>query len=427
MNKLFKIFLGLFIVLIPFQTRWIFFEQSLDGQLWEYGRLSIYITMIILLFASLFFALSHKKEIYFSKNKYLYFIFAYSIIISLLSPFPIVSLYYLGIIYTAVLFTYLLKFVSKKYIFTCILFSGLVQSIIALQQLFQQKIVANKWFGIAEHLTETLGTSVVEFMDQRFLRVYGLLPHPNILAGFLFLTIFSAIYLWIDIHSEKKKEKWINFLNTNNIKEVIFILITLVLSTYALLATFSRSAVLALIISLFSVLLINIFKNKWIIVQIIIKYIVLFIVIFYSFNLYFPNLWNVRLEITGRLEAQSIEERVDSFSQINLQDTQHTIFGQGLGMNTYFTYNTNNLSNAYDAQPIHNIFILLFAEIGIIGVFILLSIVKKIIESASDIDLISSSILLGFAIIGLFDHYIWTSYIGWLLSCLAISLLYKRE
>ncbi len=427
MNKLFKFFLGLFVISLPLQTRWIFSDQLFDGQIWEYGRLSLYITMIILLLSALFFALSHKKEIYFSKNKFLYFIFAYSIIISILSPIPSVSLYYLGIIYIAILFGYLLRFVSKTWILSLILFSGLIQSIIALQQLFQQKIVANKWLGIAEHLSETLGTSVVEFMDQRFLRVYGLLPHPNILAGFLFLTIFSAIYLWIDIYTEKKEEKWVNFLNTHNVKKVIFILLTLILSTYALLATFSRSAVIALIISLFSVLLINIFKNKWVIVQIILKYIVLFIVIFYSFNLYFPSLWNVRLEITGRLEAQSIEERVDSFSQIDLQDTRSIIFGQGLGMNTYFTYNTNKLSNAYEAQPIHNIFILLFAEIGIIGVFILLSIVKKIIKSAKEADLLSTSVLLGFGIIGLFDHYIWTSYIGWLLVCLAVSLLYKRE
>ena len=417
MKKLFKIFLSLFIVVFPWQVRWIFHDYTLGGSVWEYGRLSLYGSIIILLLAGLFFILSHKQEISFSKNKFLYFIFLYSIIVGLLSGAPIVYFYYLAIIYLAVLFAYLLRFLPKYFIFKIFLVSGLIQAVLAIYQFLTQRILPNKWLGLAAKLPSTLGTSVVEFADQRILRAHGALPHPNMLGGFFFLVIFLGIYLWIDFYKQEKKK----------VCQLVFVLFSLALSTYGLLTTLSRSAFLALALGLLSVLLINIFRKNWLVVGVVVKYLIAVILVFYSFTFWAPGAWSSRWQASGRLEKQSVEYRIDTLDQLNFKNYKNILVGQGLGLNTWGTYQANSEVEVYNVQPIHNIFILALAEVGILGIALLIMILVLIFKSATRVDVLSTSLLLGLIVIGMFDHYLWTSWLGWLLLAFGLVNLYRSR
>ncbi|MBT4849229.1 hypothetical protein HON36_00050 [Candidatus Parcubacteria bacterium] len=426
-DKTFKFFVGIFIFLIPWQARWIFYNWHIDGQLWEYGRLSIYASMIVLLLGALFFALSHKKELHFSKNKFFYVLFAYSVVVSLFSLVPVVSFWYLALLYMAALFAYMVKFIPKVVAFRMFLLSGLVQGGLALKQLFTQQIFANKWLGIAEHLPETLGTSVVSLGDQRILRAYGSLPHPNILGGFLFVAIFLGIYLWMNFYKKCAKDDWKKVLNKKHLVDFIFILTGIIVASFGLLATFSRGALLALVLSIFSLLLINIFKRDWLVVNVVTKFGFLFLIIFLVFNSWWPGTWSSRVQADNRLEQQSVEQRVDTLDQLHWDSYKNIFFGQGLGMNTYVTYQKNNPDNVFDSQPIHDIFILMLAEVGMVGVLLLVNVVRLIIKEANQVDIMSTSLILGLIVLGLFDHYLWTSWTGWLLMTLAFVNLYKHR
>jgi len=426
-EQLFQLFLGLFVLLIPWQTRWLFYDWPLGIELWQYGRLSLYASAIVLMLAGIFFALSHKKELHFSRSKFFYILFTYSVLVSFTSPAPLVSFYYLFLIYSAALFAYLVKFIPKVFVYRAFLFSGLIQGLLAIRQLFSQEIIANKWLGMAEHLPVTLGTAVVEIGDQRLLRAYGSLPHPNILGGFLFVTIFFGIYLWIDIYKKSEANIWNRFFKKPAFWNLIFIVIAIIISTYGFLASFSRSALLALLLSLFSLALINVFKRNWLTVSIISKYLVIFFVIFWAFNSWFPGAWSARVDMNGRLEQKSVNERVDTLSQLGWDSYQTAFFGQGLGMNTLVTLKKYPDQPVYNVQPIHDIFILLFAEIGLIGAFFAFNVVRKIIKSANKIDIMSTSLIMGLVIIGLFDHYLWTSWTGWTLMALGLVNLYKHH
>ena len=429
LNKnLFKFFLAIFIVLIPFHTRWIIFDLSFGADIWEYGRVSLYLNVLVLFLATLFFALSRRRqEFYFSKKWFLYFIFTYSIIVSFFSLYPLLSFHYLLFIYLAVLFAYLLKFSSKWFVFKAFLLSGFIQSLLAIGQTFSQKVGANKWLGLAEHLPATLGTSVVEIGELRLLRAYGSLPHPNILGGFLFVVIFVGLYLWINFYrqelAEDKKEK----ISKKKILELVFIISSLAVSSFALLASFSRSALLALLLSLFSVLLINIFRRSWLTASMIAKYLILFILVFISFNIWWPGTWASRFDFSSRLEQKSVEERISTLDQLNWNNYRNGFIGQGLGMNTLATYYQYPEKKIYDVQPIHDIFILMLAEVGAIGAFLLFNVVRMIIKSANQVDVMSTSLILGLLIIGLFDHYLWTSWTGWLLMAFALVNLYRPK
>jgi O-antigen ligase len=426
-HQWFQYLFALFIVLIPWQVRWIFYDLRLDGQIWEYGRLSLYASFIVLIIAAVLFAYSHKKELHFSKNKLLYLVFIYSIIIPFFSSAPLVSFYWLALVYAAVLFAYLARFLQKKFVLNAILLSGLIQGLVALQQFFNQQIFANKWLGLAEHLPETLGTSVVLVDGERILRAYGALPHPNILGGFLFVAIFVGIYLLLKFYKELEDSKWSKKFIRQNLFRFLFISVSLIITTYGLLASFSRSALLGLAVAMVSVLLINIFQNKWSVVKVILKYFVVLLVIFYSFNWIIPGAWQARWTISNRLEAQSIDQRVDTFEQLKLDGPKEILFGQGLGMNTYDTWQQNPNQTIYNIQPIHDIFLLALAEIGLIGIIILIALLRLVLRAADKVDVLSTSLLLGLIVIGIFDHYLWTSWTGWLLVTFGLVNLYKQR
>lgn len=426
-NQLFQFFLCLFVLLIPWQTRWLFYDWPLSVELWEYGRLSVYASTIVLFVAAIFFGWSHKKELYFSRSKFFYVLFIYSVLISFRSPAPAVSFYYLFLIYSAVLFAYLIRFIPKVNVFKVFLLSGSIQGLLAIYQLIVQKVDGSKWLGISEHLPATLGTSVVEFADERMLRAYGSLPHPNVLGGFMLVVIFFGLYLWIDAYKNTGVGFWQRLFKKSYPGNLVFVIAALVISTYGILASFSRGAILALLLSLFSLILINIFNRDWLTVTVVTKYLVVFFVVFLSFNTWFPGAWTTRLNMDSRLEQKSVSERVDNFDQLGWDNYKNVFFGQGLGMNTLVAFQKNSDRPVYDVQPIHDIFILMFAELGLIGAFFIINVVRKIIKSADKIDIMSTSLIMGLIIIGFFDHYLWTSWTGWILMALGLVNMYTHE
>ena len=426
-QQVFKFFLGVFIILIPWQTRWIFYSWTLDKQFWELGQLSIYGSTLVLLLASAFFLGHYRHELRLSKNKLLYFVFAYSIAMGFLSPAPLVSFFYLLLIYLAVIFAHLSRFVSKIFVLRVFLISGFIESLVALQQAVSQYVGPNKWLGLAEHLPQELGTAVVEVDGLRVLRAYGSLPHPNILGGFLFVTIFVGIYLWMYFYKRGQKANWQAGFIKKNLAWFLFTILTLVLATYALLASFSRSAVLALLASLFSVAVINVFRRNWLRVSIAVRYLAIFVIAVLTFNIWSGGAWTARLQVEGRLEEQSIEKRAGTFRQFYTSSGKEILFGQGLLMNTAVTKDHNPDEAVYNIQPIHNIFVLALAEVGFFGVLIILAVLRLVTKEADEIDVMSTSLLLGLAIIGLFDHYLWTSWTGWLLITFGLVNLYKAK
>lgn len=424
-QRLFKLFLYLFIILIPWQTRWIFYYATLDEQIWEWGKLSLYVNILVLLLAAFCFLWHYRHELRFSKNKLLYLIFAYSIVMGLLSPWPLVSFYYLLLIYLAVIFAHLSRFASKIWVLRTFLIGGFIQSLLALQQAVGQYVGDNKWLGLAEHLPQQLGTAVVEVDGLRVLRAYGSLPHPNILGGFLFVTIFVGIYLWMDFYKHGQKNNWQNDFVKKNLGWFLFTLVTLVLATYGLLASFSRSAVLALVASLFSVAVINVLRRRWLRVLTVVRYLAILVIAVLTFNIWSGGAWTARLQVEGRLEEQSIERRVGTFRQFYTASGKDVLFGQGLGMNTKVTKDHNPTEPSYNLQPIHNIFVLALAEVGVLGLVLILVVLHMVTKEAEEIDVMSTSLLLGLAIIGLFDHYLWTTWTGWLLIAFGLVNLHK--
>ena len=81
-------------------------------------------------------------------------------------------------------------------------------------------------------------------------------------------------------------------------------------------------------------------------------------------------------------------------------------------------------------QPLHNWFLLAWAEFGLVGVLMLLALAyfylkNNFVKNKNKIYL--SSFMIVLFVLGLFDHYFWTSWTGWLMVGLVVSITYNSK
>lgn len=332
-------------------------------------------------------------------------------------------------------------------------FSGFVQGAIALVQFyFQSSIfgtgISHKLSGESIISTNIIGTSNIVYDGVKIIRSYGTFTHPNVLAGFLVVTMLITLFLY-------------TLMKSNAVFSVIYntkhkecqgscgprlLLFLLFVQFSALVATMSRAAM----VSLFIIALVNVFIFK----------IVPRETFFSELRSYFhksnPFSRVVRVFFAGILSALLIASSIfflfritneftnhQSFQdRILLQDVsrgtiyENPVFGTGIG--TYVLILRDNYSsrimNYWQYQPDHNLFLLIASEIGLIGLAIYLFVMYslyKLIDSVCEqisiydryLKLLFKSLIVVVLVLGLFDHYFWTSHQAKMLMWIMFGLL----
>jgi O-antigen ligase len=201
------------------------------------------------------------------------------------------------------------------------------------------------------------------------------------------------------------------------------------LGTTALLITLGRTAILLwaiYVIVLFGLWLFEKYKKRnFNPLQIFLS--VLIIIGIIAILLLQNNLIAQRF-LTTNLSDESIVQRQTLMSQSLKMFWQSPIFG--VGINNYF----NNLNiylskeNPLLIQPVHNIFLLVLAETGIVGLatflFVLLKSFLVIIKKQNKYLLLS---LLTIICLGMFDHYFLTLQQGQLLFSLVLGISFAKS
>jgi hypothetical protein len=101
-----------------------------------------------------------------------------------------------------------------------------LQGTIGVAQFARQDSVGLSWIGEAALHPQGQGVSVIQVAGRRWLRAYGLTPHPNALGGYLSMSLLVCLGAL-----DSAKAKWRHWLG-----------LCLVLGSLGLLFTFSRSA-----------------------------------------------------------------------------------------------------------------------------------------------------------------------------------------
>jgi len=283
--------------------------------------------------------------------------------------------------------------------------SGLFQSLIAIGQFASQKSLGLR-FLTESPLSPTIdGVAKFTADGLTFIRAYGSLPHPNLLAIYLLTCLSFVYYLWI----EKERNSFINcFLSS------IYILLL-----FGLFLTFSRLIIFTFF--LFSLIFfIFIFKKHH-------KKVVGFLLLLITFSSFF--FFFAQAEVISRFNISPAEQSVilrGFYNQFAYEVIgRYPLSGIGLGNFVWEIKDIFNLLSNWLHQPVHNIYLLIISEIGLIGLVIFLMFIYRVLVQNKDRLLLL--VILSFLFIGLFDHFFWTLQQGQLIFWLILGLTSSQE
>ena len=145
----------------------------------------------------------------------------------------------------------------------------------------------------------------------------------------------------------------------------------------------------------------------------------LLIAIFLMFDLFSP-----RINTKTRLEEKSITERTTGYNEAILVINKNIFFGIGFGN---YSNSLNKLKAGYASwyyQPVHNAFLLICAEIGLIGLLFFLSLLMHCFQINKN----TTNMALIFPIVSslMLDHWLWSLHFGILLFWVILGSIYKE-
>src|SRR3989344_1034280 len=302
---------------------------------------------------------------------------------------------------------------------------GLIfESFLATVQYLQQSSVDGIFYFFGERTFngQTPGIANASIGGELFLRPYGTFLHPNVLAGYLIVVmtmIISKFNPSTKLRTGEQKSKLIK----------ILFLGSLTFGTIALFLTMSRIAIVLwmLIVGLWFIQF-SVFNLK--ILTLVLVASVLFLSPLHS---RFTDL---------KLTDESVTIRQELIKSSVFMIKENPIFGVGINnyldqlpyyqrINNYFT----------DLQPVHNIYFLVAAQTGIVGLAFFIWFIFKTYQriknttqnsklqknlyfiNSSSLIIILSSIL----ILGLFDHYFLTLQQGQLIFSFTLGLCWIKQ
>ena len=311
------------------------------------------------------------------------------------SPLPATSWWYFTKLIELILFGLALTHFWPRLHMSLVRYALLITivfqaGIATLQFVRQQPLFEYQVLGETQ-LTATLNIARAQFKTGQMILPYCTTAHPNILAGVV--VIFGA--LWFQLRSNRQyKLPWQDLLTIGIISWVVFL-------------TQSVSALLALLLFLFSQYFSQ-FK----------KY---FLTLAISLIIAAPI---VLMFLSEQWQTESTLRRVFLNAHATSVIFQQPVFGTGLGLftSTLAHITSNNFSQFIRfIQPVHHIVLLWLAETGLLGItFLWLGVSKLKFSNNFDWLLILAPLIS-------LDHYLLTQWVGGVMMVLLINQAIRQH
>lgn len=413
----------IFIFAIPISLRHIFWYEPFNFIEWT----SVYVNATDLILLALFgFWLCSKPKIRIRKAEgfLLAFVIFSSASIFNASDFRVATFQLAKLVEGVILYFYVKDYALHRFklahAFEAFVVGGVFQAVIAIIQFSTQKSIGLKYLG--ESLLSPAMTGIAAFYVEgiKIIRAYGTTPHSNVLAIYLFVAL-GAFY---SIAIYQKRDWWWHGLHA--------------LILWAFFLTFSRTII-----------------GLWFVTFVIRSVLVRF---YPKFNLEFwsdPEMRKRSLKIfwttvlvsvaflvvywpyvVNRSRINSNDEAVQLrvlYNQESLSSGQNVL---GLGLGNFVPWLTRQDlyldRNLY--QPVHNIYLLMYSEVGVGGVtsflvfiiFILYNFYQRL-GFKKLYHFSFSLIIVSVLILGMFDHFLFTIQGGRIIFWLALGLLAGAE
>ncbi len=412
-DKLINKIVYLTVFLLPWQTRWIFGQEYLNGGVWEYGVLSLFVTELLVIAVAILRPRIQSNK-HFDWPLILGGVFLFAALFSIqgaLNP-GLSIMVWLHLLVAFFFFHNMLdKRVKPHKLLAAFVLGLIIPSLLGIWQFFAGTSPAFTWLGLAWHDVAVAGTSVVETIDGRLMRAYGSFQHPNLFGGYLAVGLICLMMLprWFKKLTHRRL-----FMGSAVVLAVAFVL------------TFSRSAWLAFFISAMVGGWILLWEHR-VAVRKALPFISIAAVSIVVSLIMFWEPVAARFHPTFRLEAQSIAERQAGYS-LFLPTVQDDLwFGVGIGNYTAALGQDYLASPNWSFQPIHNSLLLILGEVGIIGLFLFILWIASIdrlnfkaFPRATAIGAMAiGNVVL---VVALFDHYLFSLWPGMALAAFMLAM-----
>jgi hypothetical protein len=418
LDGLIKFLFGGAIALMPIQISLLVYQTTWGrGFQNPYTSIWLYATEILLLAAAILFFIKMKKikrRIRIGHRPYfimLLGLMATASLSTLCSPFQdftfslLIFSKILGLLLMYVLIVN--RTLKASQVLEIFIISMSSQAILAVAQVLLQHSIGFSILGEPSLGAEAAHIARFNFGSHTIIRGYGTFTHPNILGGFLVISLLCSL------------------LFSPHIKHERFILI--LIQFFGLLATFSRSAMLGLfvggmLLGLWYLPKLKRLKNKVIPATLITFFTAEFIFVLLSRGI---TIWS----------DPAITERIEGFKT---SWEMFTTYPWGVGFSHYTLFLDQVSQTAlmpWDYQPVHNVFLLTLTELGILGSLVAFAIcaaaVRKLFLKRRKLltyrrlfkKRVFFSIVIAILTISLFDHYFLTSAQGRLLLIMIFAIV----
>jgi len=263
-------------------------------------------------------------------------------------------------------------------------------TLVFLQFMLQRSL--NLWvIGERSFDASTPGIAHTQFFSRFIMRPYGTFPHPNVLAAYLSLgIIILAAFLSLRSRAEQGR---------SNLPNVVLI----ALPTLALILTYSRSAAATIAIAIF----VATKKLEYFIIEAFFVFIIGALILKHLLASQLSSVAERLLLIQSALDIALI----------------NPLFG--IGSNNFILelskLDLTSLAETRLLQPVHNVFLLILTENGVIGLIlftaVLLAVAKSITTKTKAILFVS---ILIYATV---DHFLWTLHQGQMMLFLTLAYI----
>ena len=380
----------LLVYLLPWQARWIFQDGVLGGAPSESLTASVAATEVIIVALVVIRFIRMRRNAQTEQgegNVNVLATFGALITLALfsvlISSAPLATVYATQHLLAGLATLYLVMTAANAHeVRIAFVVSMCVESAIAITQASFQAVYPSAWFGIAAHVPDAAGTSVVEAAGMRWLRAYGTFPHPNILGGALALGILVARKL---------------FNRFSAYAAFVYALLTI-----GLFLSFSRLAWIALGVGVVTTLVRERRNRRFVYASGFIALVAIVMAVI------FAPLVTARVTASGRLESKSVTTRLGAIVDAQALFGAHPLTGVGAGAFSYaLIHEVAPDRSGYDAEPVHDVPLLVLAEIGIfgLGLFVLLMF-WGVKDALANHEL---GMALALVVLALGDHWAWTT------------------
>ena len=250
------------------------------------------------------------------------------------------------------------------------LFLGLAsfQAILAISQFLSQKSVGLYLLGESHIGPSIYGVAKIVSYGTKYIRAYGTFPHPNILSAFLVVALFLILFELLRLRAIRPAGSAEPENRQKSQAVTVTYYILLALNLFGLFLTFSRAALLTFGLGLIILAGAYIWRKIGPIRSLILPYAAIILFSLISIVI-LKNFLITRATFTD----EATKERV-FYDQVGLKIIQdHPLVGVGEGTSVLHMKQYSPVElQPWEIQPIHNYYLLTAAEIGIVGLIILL-------------------------------------------------------